>query len=316
MRIPGYGLRALSRLWFCGVLLAAASQCWAAPDAISSLDSWRKATVKIECGYPTVKGASTPLAKTEPVGTGVIFWAPGLAPNDFLLVSAKHVFDAISTNVIALRFSWYYADPAGVHKETTAFLKSGVNDYVTSLDGADLACLAITLRPEDIGAAAVPAIRLSELAAPSDIYMGASVLALGYPDVAGSGWDTAIMRQGIIASLAPRDQTTSPFLVDANIYPGNSGGPVFKAPIGMDRTGKPSAKLRAAFLGIVIRRGQRKEDVYAGQNVYSVPTAAGPQTAQALVGDAIGFVEPATRVRQLLLKAAAWAKAARGSARP
>ena len=70
------------------------------------------------------------------------------------------------------------------------------------------------------------------------MFEGATILVLGYPGIVGNQYLVrAISRSGIVAWLNPEEPYQKPFLIDANIYPGNSGGPVIKVPAGPDRFG-------------------------------------------------------------------------------
>jgi S1-C subfamily serine protease len=266
--------------------------------ASTSLDALRDATVNI--GYvesTTHNGKEEP--KTTSLGAGVLFREPG-APKDVVyLVTAKHVFVNAKTSTISLRFSWFHDEPKGTHQQILAHLVQDDKRLWRDLEGADVACLPITLPPSLIGRAKVPTLSEQDLATPDDMYVGASVLAIGYPDVVGA-WDTAICRQGIIAAVKPTEGAENPFLIDCSIFPGNSGGPVIKVSTGLNRNGKGSTRLHAALLGIVSAAGQRREAVFAGPKEMTTQTAAGDQPVQAEVKTSIGIVEPASRIRRLL----------------
>ena len=81
---------------------------------------------------------------------------------------------------------------------------------------------------------------------------GDGVFTMGFPlGIAGDERNYVIVRQGIIASIQPWfSGTDSTFLVDASIYPGNSGGPVFTKPEIVSITGtEPNNDCR--MIGIV-----------------------------------------------------------------
>ena len=70
---------------------------------------------------------------------------------------------------------------------------------------------------------------VEDIAKTADIFEGANVMVLG----CGNEYlIRAITRAGIVAWMNPDDPYGKPFLIDANIYPGNSGGPVLKVPTG------------------------------------------------------------------------------------
>lgn len=87
-------------------------------------------------------------------------------------------------------------------------------------------------------------------AGPAHPRVGENVLFLGFPKVApGTVGGFPILRAGRVGSYSV-DQRQRRFLINADIYPGDSGGPVFAA----RRGGKPR------LLGMVTARGGRKPD--------------------------------------------------------
>jgi len=81
---------------------------------------------------------------------------------------------------------------------------------------------------------------------------GDGVYVLGYPmGLVDSRWQAAICRLGCIARVQDVLNTgTGDFLVDALIFPGNSGGPVVLQPEGMAITGTKSVN-KANLIGVV-----------------------------------------------------------------
>lgn len=55
--------------------------------------------------------------------------------------------------------------------------------------------------------------------------------------------------------MSPGDPTGQPFLIDAMVFPGNSGGPVFRQPTGVDRLGNMNVGGRVSFLGAGSNQG-------------------------------------------------------------
>jgi len=81
---------------------------------------------------------------------------------------------------------------------------------------------------------------------------GDGVFVLGFPmNLAGIQRNYVIVRQGCIARISDMLESTSPdFLVDAFIFPGNSGSPVILKPEAISITGTP-AQSTAYLIGIV-----------------------------------------------------------------
>jgi hypothetical protein len=114
----------------------------------------------------------------------------------------------------------------------------------------------------------------------------------------------AITRSGIIAWTDPNGALENPLLLDANILPGNSGGPAFRIPASIDKRGSLTFSGKAAFLGIVTADLRGYYRVTADGKVILVQFAdlPAPSVEQVeVVGvGGLGKVEPALKVRRLL----------------
>jgi hypothetical protein len=146
---------------------------------------------------------------------------------------------------------------------------------------------------------------------PDDVFQGAQVMVLGYPQVFNNPDRTnpystsPIARAGVIAWTDPSDALGKPFLVDANLYGGNSGGPVFRVKSGFDKFGSFNVGgPRLEFIGIVSRGPITVAPVITENGIVTQPN---PQTgvpeneyaAVPYVGG-IGVVEPASKALALL----------------
>jgi hypothetical protein len=79
-----------------------------------------------------------------------------------------------------------------------------------------------------------------------------------------------------------------PFLIDANIYPGNSGGPVIKIPIGVDKYGTYNLSGKPLLLGVVSKAPGVDQDVSLTVPGYPVPL----HLKQSLPLGGTGVIEP------------------------
>ena len=81
---------------------------------------------------------------------------------------------------------------------------------------------------------------------------GDGVFVLGFPmDLAGAQLNYVIVRQGIIARINELlDKASSTFLLDAFVFPGNSGSPVILKPEITSIEGTPH-NMRAYLIGVV-----------------------------------------------------------------
>ena len=63
----------------------------------------------------------------------------------------------------------------------------------------------------------------------------------------------------------PSDRLGHPFLVDANLMPGNSGGPVFHVPTGVNRFGEFSIGGKLSLIGIVSKGPEQNVNIHVGK---------------------------------------------------
>jgi V8-like Glu-specific endopeptidase len=132
-----------------------------------------------------------------------------------------------------------------------------------------------------------------ELGGDEDVYDGADVFILGFPALVGTQYQQhALMRSGIIAWTNTTGPTKHEFLVDARIFPGNSGGPVFSSAAGMTRdaglrTGKP-----IKLLGIVSQTINAQPELVLGMRL--------PNEAMVVGAAGVGVIEPAQALIDLM----------------
>ena len=176
------------------------------------------------------------------------------------LVTNRHVIERIATPRMSVRLNSTIGTDARLYsvsiRQQDGSLSPGV--YISSTH--DLAAIRVVFdapihdaigTPEVvIDTRAVDITRARELG----ISEGDGVFILGFPmGLAGEQRNYTIVRQGIIARI--RDYLeghTEEILIDASIYPGNSGGPVFTRPEKTALTGT-TANQRSLFLGMVSR---------------------------------------------------------------
>ena len=85
-----------------------------------------------------------------------------------------------------------------------------------------------------------------------EIGEGDGIFTMGFPlGLAGNERNYVIVRQGVVASIQNwLDGSEKTFLVDASIYPGNSGGPVFTKPEAIAIEGT-TVNDSCTFIGVV-----------------------------------------------------------------
>jgi hypothetical protein len=126
-------------------------------------------------------------------------------------------------------------------------------------------------------------------------------VTLGYPGAVGpTFWTRALVRGGTIAWVNPRSPEREPLLVDSMLFPGNSGGPVIKPSVGVNRGGGFDVGAKPAFLGIVSQGRTEAMPLTAGGKKIEITTPAGPENVVAGQFIGVAVIEPAVRVRELI----------------
>jgi hypothetical protein len=263
------------------------------------LDHWRRVTVAL--GIVVQDGGATKFV-TE--GSAVIV---AVDSHHACLLTAKHMVVNPDTGSLT-RSLWVRFPSADGDTETpirlALFDPEGRNIWKTSSDGGDLA--VIPMPPEAWTRKRIDGVLIGDFADPKeDVFQGANVLALGYPQIIGENFLTSpIARGGIVAWVNPRNPGDEPFLVDANLYNGNSGGPVFRVRNGFDKFGNMILGGGLALIGIVSKGPLQNAPVISEDGiVYHKNPITGAQNQEvAIVKNVggIGIIEPASRARKLI----------------
>lgn len=196
-------------------------------------------THPLVCGLPGIS-SGTGFVLCEPwVGArsaSRIFSGPGGATKRLVLVTAAHVIDGIDGDMAYLRGrvkegnSWKEIDiPLPIRKK-------GQSLYVKH-ETADVAVLDLLAQVED---RYLPVLTSSIVGVPTDVLANDDVLerfqlhpgddlsCLGFPLLTETAGAFPVLRGGKVASypILPTE-TQKEFLFDFEVFPGNSGGPVY-----------------------------------------------------------------------------------------
>lgn len=226
--------------------------------------------------------------------------------NHACIITAKHVVHDPAQGYLPTQM--YVRVPQTSPSDATDFgvlvsLVDNGNDLWRSLpDGSDIAAVPL---PNLSKYSDVHGISEQDFGTDEDIYQGASVIVFGYPVVLGEDYlSTPIARGGIIAWTDPDGPTDRPFLIDANVFNGNSGGPVFHSRSGFSKEGGLVLGGGMALIGIVVADAAETVPVTAGSQPVTVLDSTSGRVARAetrvLNIGGIGIVEPVSKIRKLL----------------
>jgi S1-C subfamily serine protease len=217
----------------------------------------------------TVKIEGPKTATETAYGTGFIVGKQSTKNPNFsfyVLVTAAHVLDGITADTATVHFR----EPAGSgFKRLTSSLpirKAGAPLWTKHKDVDIAAMLIIVPNAADLTIIGSVLLATDAMLQKYEIRPGDQLLVLGYPhslDANDAGFP--ILRSGRIASypLTPTKDTKT-FLLDFNVFPGNSGGPVFLYQENRFYGGSMHLGLSHFVLGLVTERFEKTERDKAG----------------------------------------------------
>jgi hypothetical protein len=271
------------------------------PAKLDWREAWRDATIAFgEVAHDQLVGDYF-----HALGTGVIVSTDSRTG---YLVTARHVFcdpnKRFHPSQLRVRFAWQE------HKSIYSYLgvpftlrdSSGANLWSSLDDGSDVAAMPlpnniIDLIPPEDRLKSYNSVSIGDVS--SDVYEGEPVFVFGYPGIVGNEkLVRPIWRQGIVAWTNPNQPDDNVFLIDANVYPGNSGGPVIKFPTGLRKDGLfdyfTASPLK--LLGIVSEApGEEIKTTTVDPRLKKFQ-----QTDTQITVGAIGFIEPGSKIRKLI----------------
>ncbi len=248
----------------------------------------------------------------ETLGTGVIFYTKKIVGRDTIvipiIVTAKHVFfnpaEKHNPRALNVRFRWDDKKPLDKYFGVKLELVDGQNNtnWIAHPDSTvDLACLPLSphLDSSIVGVSKLPILPYNMITSLEKCFEVQEVFAIGFPGIGGLEYATKpIIRKGAIAWISPQMPDKTPFLIDCDIFPGNSGGPIFIQNSGVDKYGDIRITGEISFIGIVSKRLVKINPIVS-ENFPIFRDAKGGQVFSQ-ESFSLGVVEPAERVRELL----------------
>jgi S1-C subfamily serine protease len=268
------------------------------------LDHWRRATVAL--GQDLTIGGKRQFVTT---GSAVIV---AVDATHAWLLTAKHMFfnpnEGYVPTQVSMRLPKDSTLPDTDFGVVIPLIVNGVAQWKTTQESSDLAVVAL---PDLSKYKDIHAVGLQDFGITDDVYQGAGVVVLGYPGILGETYQTTpILRGGLVAWVDPDKSALKPFLIDANIFSGNSGGPVFHSRSGVDRFGNLNVGGGYSFIGIVSEDAYEYSDVFISDKATYAKQLTAPNIdptkrpdsviAQVKNIGGIGVIEPVSKIRELL----------------
>jgi hypothetical protein len=180
------------------------------------------ATVQLE--QPLPKGTHT-------VATGFLIDDP--TPDGrprTVLITADHVFEGMPGDQATIGWRVKGPDGAWTYAPQKIPIRANGKPLWTRNPNRDVAALTISAPPE-FARAAIPLgwLASDDALAKNELEPGEEMLTLGFPQgLSSNAAGFPILRSGRVASYPIGPSTASPtFLLDFQVFPGNSGGPVW-----------------------------------------------------------------------------------------
>lgn len=173
--------------------------------------TWLKTLISIE--------VSADGKTSVPIGSGFLVQTPG---NHIALITAKHVvFDENGKQRDKLAYRFNQKNSSSELLTEANVLNLAPGGWFKSAE-ADVACRLIAW-PKQSDLIAIP---YSQFLTKDRIEPGAPIFVIGFPmGLRSEDHATPILRNGIVARTEPNN-----ILIDAFVFPGNSGGPVVYSP--------------------------------------------------------------------------------------
>jgi S1-C subfamily serine protease len=182
---------------------------------------------------------------TRTVGTGFLISDP--TPDGkprTILVTANHVFRKMPGPIATIGFRIENADGSWRYAPASLRIRDGDRELWTHHPDRDVAAIAIDA-PAAFAKAAIPETWLAtdETINKYQLAPGDEMLALGFPEgLSANAAGFPILRSGKVASFPLAPSSAFPtFLLDFNVFPGNSGGPVYVDEAARQSTGADGA---------------------------------------------------------------------------
>lgn len=271
---------------------------------------FRKATVSLGqdtvMSFEDINGQMVTKRIFRTIGTGVIFYFRHKDAIIPCIVTAKHILrDTLkgwNPDRLNIRFGNQDSLPIDGHFGDVYELRGPLNEpiWLEHPDpSVDLAVFLLDPGKEnsrDFGGY----IPYSIITNDEEYFEGREIYVLGYPGVVGFDLlNKPVLRRGIISWVPSNmEKSGSKILIDCNIFPGNSGGPVFLPSRNTGTILQDTIFQHPKFLGIVSEMRVSYDPLRSSDGIL-IDLHGNPIKTRQSVG--IGIIVTAKKVRELLV---------------
>lgn len=197
-----------------------------------------------------------PLLTAKGMATGFAIKPRGSSSGQVItIVTSNHLLKTIDASGLFIEVKAADAGDSGGATFLQLQPKHGKKPLYARNAERDVAALNLQLPAEIAHAVKIPAFLEEKNLGGETPRPGTEVFYLGFPEVMpGTSGAFPILRSGRVASFSRGREDTEPyFLIDGDVYPGDSGGPVFT----VDWRGQP------VLVGLLLRRVALKESDFS-----------------------------------------------------
>jgi len=276
-------------------------------ELCNGINTFRKATVSFgidtSLSFKDLNGSLKTQTLYLAIGTGVTFYLKSKFISSIpCLITAKHVITGRSK--IKIRFNEFDSLPINNYFGLECILNypDGTRNWIAHPDSTvDLVCILLDSTVNNNRISPISVLPYRYFPDANDYFEGKEIFTLGYPSAVGYELlNRAVLRKGTISWVHTNMKNkNTPFLIDCNIFPGNSGGPVFSLTKNSGYILSDTVFQEPKFLGIVTQRRFSHQPLISNNGQYIYDLQGNIIASQESIG--IGVVESANKVKELLI---------------
>ena len=278
-------------------------------ETVQGIKVFRKSTIAI--GVVQNQIVRNSLGKQEnkklfnPIGTGFCAYVLIDSTPYYCFITAKHVIfkpnSSQTLDSISIRFNSFDSLALDEHFGTTIGLNypDGTPTWYCLPDSTiDVVCIPVT-GDYDWPIKEFPFLPYWTFANEIDYFEGKEIFTLGYPSILTYDLlNKALLRRGIINYVPSFKNNNQNVLIDCNVFPGNSGGPVFAVSHNSGQILFDTVPQLVRLYGIVLTMQYFTNPIISNNGAYLVDNTG--QKIFSQTSSSVGGILPVNRIREVL----------------